>query len=450
MKRTSRAKVSPVRKKQKLSSSRISVEPLLPVPIPHSSARLARGIRAGRWVFASGLSGTDYINGLAPDVVQADRPLNGESHYKRESRRLYRNLKDVLAQAGAGIPDIVRIDQYYTTERAMHPYHEVRHEVFGKSIPPSTSNLHQRFSRTGQTIELQAIAAVPGTGLKVKHENFKPSYYISPVSGYSPALSAGDFRFVPGCTAESRSEGGGPLDPEVRHPRAMWRQWPIKLETDFIIKRKLISSLEGAGASLDSVVKAQVYLSDREDVPGFNEVWLSYFKNPPPTTIIATSKPGFAINDLRIEINTISFATKGKTKREVIRGPEPPLFDGWISAVKAGDLLFLSGLMAMEGGRLIDEARVDPRQPFYGIPIKAELRSIIRQAEAICRAAGTSLRNAVRIQQFHTDLADLPAAIEVWDDAMVHAPLPLSAIEVPWLPVPGAHVQVDLWVHIPD
>src|SRR5476649_1455016 len=218
----------------------------------------------------------------------------------------------------------------------------------------------------------------------------------------------------------------------------MWRQWPIKLETDFIIKRKLIPSLEGAGARLDSVVKAQVYLSDREDVPGFNEVWLSYFKNPPSTTIIATSKPGFAINDLRIEINTISLAIKGKTKREVIRGPEPPLFDGWISAVKAGDLLFLSGLMAMEGGRLIDEARVDPRQPFYGIPIKAELRSIIRQAEAICRAAGTSLRNAVRIQQFHTGLADLPAALEVWDDAMDHAPLPLSAIEVPWLPVPGA------------
>ena len=76
------------------------------------------------------------------------------------------------------------------------------------------------------------------------------------------------------------------------------------------------------------MVKAQVYLSDREDVPGFNEVWLSHFKNPPATTIIATTTPGFAISDLRIEINTISLATKGKTKREVIRGPEPPLFDG--------------------------------------------------------------------------------------------------------------------------
>jgi enamine deaminase RidA (YjgF/YER057c/UK114 family) len=428
---------------------RISVEPLLPVPIPHTSAKLARGIRAGRWVFATGQCGTDYVNGIAPDVLRAGHPLNGESQYKRESRRLYRNIAEVLAEVGASFPDVVRVDQYYTTARAMHPYHEVRHEVFKGTIPPSTSNLHQRFARTEQTIEVQVMAAVPGAGLTVKHETFSPSYKISPVSGYSPALSAGDFRFVPGQTGEARKENEGPLDPVVRHPRSLWRQWPIKLETDFIITKKLKASLEGAGASLDSVVKAQVYLSDREDVPGFNEVWLSHFKNPPATTIIATTSPGFAIADLRIEINTISLATKGKTKREVIRGPEPTLFDGWVSAVKCDDLLFLSALMAVEGGHLIEAASVDQRQPFYGLPVKDELRSILRQAEAICRAAGTSIHNAVRIQQFHTDLADLPAALEVWAETMDHAPLPLSPIEVAWLPVAGARVMVDLWVHVP-
>jgi enamine deaminase RidA (YjgF/YER057c/UK114 family) len=428
---------------------RISVEPLLPVPIPHTSAKLARGIRAGRWVFATGQCGTDYVNGIAPDVLRAGHPLNGESQYKRESRRLYRNIAEVLGEVGASFPDVVRVDQYYTTARAMHPYHEVRHEVFKGTIPPSTSNLHQRFARSEQTIEVQVMAAVPGAGLMVKHETFSPSYKISPVSGYSPALSAGDFRFVPGQTGEARKENEGPLDPVVRHPRSLWRQWPIKLETDFIITKKLKASLEGAGASLDSVVKAQVYLSDREDVPGFNEVWLNHFKIPPATTIIPTTSPGFAISDLRIEINTISLATKGKTKREVIRGPEPALFDGWVSAIKCDDLLFLSALMAVEGGRLIEEASVDQRQPFYGLPVKDELRSIVRQAEAICRAAGTSIHNAVRIQQFHTDLADLPAALEVWDETMDHAPLPLSPIEVAWLPVAGARVMVDLWVHVP-
>ena len=255
----------------------MTVEPLLPVPIPHTTARLARGMRAGRWVFATGQSGTDYVSGLAPEVVQADRPLNGESHSKREARRIYRNVGEVLAEVGANFSDVVRVDQYYTTVRALHPYHEVRREVFKGVIPPSTSNLHQRFSRTDQTIEIQVIAAVPGSGLTVKHETFTPSYNISPVSGYSPALSVGDFRFVPGQTAEAR-EGPAQLDPEARSARTMWREWPIKLETDFIIKRKLKASLEGAGASLDTVVKAQVYLSDRDDVPAFNEVWLSHFK----------------------------------------------------------------------------------------------------------------------------------------------------------------------------
>ena len=264
-------------KTKRVASQSMTVEPLLPVAIPHTTARLARGIRAGRWVFATGQSGTDYVSGLAPEVVQADRPLNGESHSKREARRIYRNVGEVLAEVGADFSHVVRVDQYYTTVRALHPYHEVRRAVFKGVIPPSTSNLHQRFTRTDQTIEVQVMAVVPRSGLAVKHETFTPSYKISPVSGYSPALSVGDFCFVPGQTAEAR-EGPAPLDPEARSARTIWREWPIKLETDFIIKRKLKASLEGAGASLDTVVKAQVYLSDRDDVPAFNEVWLSHFR----------------------------------------------------------------------------------------------------------------------------------------------------------------------------
>jgi enamine deaminase RidA (YjgF/YER057c/UK114 family) len=195
-----------------------AVEPLLPVAIPRTEFRLARGIRAGRWLFASGQAATDYVNGTAPEVVQAHHPLEGESVYKRESRRIYANVKEMLAEAGAGIGDVIRLDQYYTTERAMHPYHEVRREIFGSKIPPSTSNLHQRFSRTDQSIEIQVMAVVPGAGTTVKHESFRPSYDISAVSGYSPALSAGDFRFVPGQTAEALRDDEGPVDPSVRPP----------------------------------------------------------------------------------------------------------------------------------------------------------------------------------------------------------------------------------------
>ena len=60
----------------------VKAEPILPVPIPHSRATCARGMRAGSWVFATGLSGTDYVSGMAPEVLQAGHPLNGEPREK--------------------------------------------------------------------------------------------------------------------------------------------------------------------------------------------------------------------------------------------------------------------------------------------------------------------------------------------------------------------------------
>ena len=222
----------------------------------------------------------------------------------------------------------------------------------------------------------------------------------------------------------------------------------ILLETDFIVQKKLKPTLEAVNAGLDTVVKAQIYLRDQEDVPGFRQAWAKHFPVEPATTIIATETPGFIQSELRIEINTIALAKDGATKKQAIT-PVPPLFSGATTAIRAGDLLFISGLMAVRDGALVPGAKSDPTQPFFAIPAKAELKEILAQAEAICAAAGTSLSNAVRIQQFHSDLADLPATLEVWSEAMDGAPLPLSPVEVPWLPVPGARLEVDLWVYCP-
>ena len=57
----------------------------------------------------------------------------------------------------------------------------------------------------------------------------------------------------------------------------MWKGIPIKFETDFIIRRKMQPTLQAVGADLDTVVKAQVYLRDQEDIPNFREVWAKHF-----------------------------------------------------------------------------------------------------------------------------------------------------------------------------
>jgi enamine deaminase RidA (YjgF/YER057c/UK114 family) len=431
------------------SGSASVTEALLPAEIPNTPHRWARGIRAGRWVFATGQAGTDYIHALAPEVLQVGHPFDGPSMRHREARRLFQNVAEVLAAGGSSPSDVVRIDQYYTSPDVVDAYHETRREFFKGRVPPSTSNLHRRFARAQQSMEVQVMAAVPDANFQVRHESDAGAYKIHPSSGYSPALSAGDFRFVPGQTAEALDEKEPGLDPEARRGRGLWKGTPIKLETDFIIRRKLAPTLQAVNAGLDTVVKAQVYLRDREDIPGFREVWAKHFPVQPATTIIATATPGFIIPESRIEINTIALAKDGRTAKQVV-ARIPALFQGGTTAIRAGDLLFISGLMAVRNGALVPSAKADPTQPFYAILVKAELREILSQAETICQAAGTTLKNAVRIQQFHSNLADLAPALEVWSQALDGAPLPISAIEVPWLPVPDARLQVDLWVYIPE
>jgi enamine deaminase RidA (YjgF/YER057c/UK114 family) len=121
-----------------------------------------------------------------------------------------------------------------------------------------------------------------------------------------------------------------------------------------------------------------------------------------------------------------------------------------VQAIRAGDLLFLSGLMAVDaGGVLAPSARIDPRQPHFGSAVQLQMDTVLAQAQRICRKAGTSLANVVRAQQFHTRLGDFNGAWQVWQHHLPGQHLPFSAIEVPALGVPGAVVMLDLWVYVP-
>jgi enamine deaminase RidA (YjgF/YER057c/UK114 family) len=418
-----------------------TTQALLPVRLPRLGATLARGVRAGRWVFATGLNGAVPGVGLPPGVTGERNPLAGEAPCRREARALFANAREVLAAAGLGFADCVRVDQYYVGAHAVDPYHEVRREIFAGRIPPSTSNLHRAMPYPGQTQEVQLVAAVPAGDFRAEHLNIATSWSIHASSGYSPALAAGEFLFVPGQTAEARDAAQGPLDPQARMPPGhLWKGTPIKLETRFIVEHKLKPSLAAAGATLDDVVKAQVYLRDRADVPAFNEAWRSLFAVTPATTIIPTATPGFIVADGRIEINTISI--RGKAAQPIVE-------DGATVAMRAGDLLFLSGLMATDADGLLADVDDDARAPFCAIAVKDQVRAIAARAQAIAATAGADLANMVRLQLFLTDLAELPLAIEAWSAELDGAPLPLSAIEVDWLAVPGARILADIWIHAP-
>ena len=421
------------------------VEPLLPVTIQPGNIRYAPGVRAGRWVFATGHKGVaDFSGGMAPEVVDAAAPLHGLPKHKKEALRIFANFDRVLKAGGSDRRHVVRVDQYYTGGQVVPAYHEVRREFFGGHVPPSTSNLHQKFLLDGQDMEVQLMAAVPARGFDVAQHRPK-NLPVHATSGYSPVLTCGDYVFVAGQTAEALKTEEGPLDPEARMPAGhLWKGTPIKLETEFILQRKLKPALETVGNTLDEVVKAQVYLRDVDDIPAFNEVWAKHFgSNPPATSIITTSTPGFICEAGRIEINTISVRKSRATKKEIIEAEVPMPYAGQVQAVRAGDLLFLSNLMAVDEKGKLQNRGQSP------ISIDSQMNAILDAAERLCRKAGTTLANVVRVQQFHTDLDDFHGAWPAWDRRLPGHYLPFSAIEVPALGVPGASVMLDLWAFVP-
>jgi len=88
-----------------------AVEPLLPVELGRGRIRFAQGVKAGRWVFATGLMAQDFITGIAPDVLSERAPHSGLPKREKEAARIFANLDAVLRAAGTDRTNLVRTDQ---------------------------------------------------------------------------------------------------------------------------------------------------------------------------------------------------------------------------------------------------------------------------------------------------------------------------------------------------
>jgi len=430
-----------------------SVEPLLPVELGAGKIKFAQGMKAGRWVFATGLMAQDFANGIAPDVLAERAPHAGLPKREKEALRIFQNLDAVLRSAGTDRGNLVRTDQYYTTVKAVPPYQQVRREFLDGRIPPSTSIAQQALLLPGADMNIQAMAAIPEPGFKVEHLKHE-QLAGRPTSGYSPALTVGDFIFLPGITSlaigdEPRRNGVAAA--ALMAEGAQWGGQPIKLETEFIITKRMTASLALAGATLEDVVHAQVYLTDRDDYSAFNAAWTKHFGAAGPSvSIIPCIDHGLAPYDGKIEINVIAAKPGSAARKRHVDAGIATAFRHQPQAVRAGDLLFIPASMAADRDGLLPAAAINPRQPYFSSSPEAQAEAIIDNISRLCAAAGTSLENVVRVLLFLTDIAEFHPVYKAWERRLGGRPLPFSAVEVPGpLPVLGATVMMEAWVYAP-
>ncbi|MCW8872246.1 MAG: RidA family protein [Xanthomonadales bacterium] len=119
--------------------------------------------------------------------------------------------------------------------------------------------------------------------------------------------------------------------------------------------------------------------------------------------------------------------------RQIIQTSNAPAALGpYSQAVRHGDLVFLSGQVALDPvtGQLV------------GGGIDAQTRQVFRNLQAVCEAAGGSLEGVLKLNIFLTDLGNFATVNEIMAETF-SAPYPARAtVEVSALPL-GAEVEME-------
>jgi enamine deaminase RidA (YjgF/YER057c/UK114 family) len=405
-------------------------------------------VRAGNWVFGTGLRAV-LPNGLAdPAVLRADRPLGLAPQAQREAEAIFGAMRQGLEQAGSAMDLVARLDQYYPDSRYVDPYHVARKQALAGQVAPSTSVVVDRLLNLDASMDVQVMAATTGSGYTAQKAGTQ-QLNVPQTSGYAPCLRMGDMIFVAGQLARDSS---GNIAPEAMVPAGqLWNGTRIKLETDYLVQKRLLPALEAAGSRLDLVLKAQVYLSHGEDLPAFWQSWSRAFGGRvPPTTVVPVRHPAFGTRDATIEVNLVAAHASGAQRLRDIECDVSLIAPDMMPARVFDGVLFAAGLMGIEDGGLCDGACVEPSAPFYDDPVHAQMHDILQKAATIFAAAGTDLSRVTRALHFHADLGEFRRGYMAWDGDLRRAGLPFSAVQVADpLFLQGAAVMLDLWGYVP-
>jgi enamine deaminase RidA (YjgF/YER057c/UK114 family) len=240
------------------------------------------------------------------------------------------------------------------------------------------------------------------------------SFGSTPVSPYSVAVKAGGFIYLSGTLAEDRG-GDSAADSGVAS------------ETRQTLER-MREVLHAAGSSLDDVVAVMVYLTSASDFQAMNQAYRAFWPGDPPTrTTVITA---LVVPDARVEIAMVAVPRGGE--RTILlpagwkKSPNPYSY-----AIRSGDTLFLSGLVARRG---VDNA-------FVAGDVRAQTRTIMENAGELLGTAGLSLRDVVSARIFLTSASDFAAMNEVYREHFPEAP-PARATVQSGLAGPEAVVEI--------
>jgi 2-iminobutanoate/2-iminopropanoate deaminase len=127
-------------------------------------------------------------------------------------------------------------------------------------------------------------------------------------------------------------------------------------------------------------------------------------------------------------------------QREEIRAPgQPEPLSHYTDAVRAGDLVFVSGCVPVDAdGRLVG-----------GGDVVAQARQTLTNVGAVLAAAGCSFADVAKVTVFLTDVDDRTRINPVRQEFFGHSRPASTLVEVTRLAIPGAKIEVEAVAVVP-
>ncbi|MDE3075120.1 MAG: RidA family protein, partial [Chloroflexota bacterium] len=339
---------------------------------------------------------------------------------RSQTRYLFDGYRDLLPLVGSSVKDICQLEQYVRLKSHADPY-------FNTALGPGYMDMGGPTAATaevgayfpeGAVVNVTGLAIVPNqaTGFVKSYPGEDPAQ--NPGRVFKPIVEAGPYLLTTYYPTDNKTG----LDPAVRVADWNWRGSEIRSEAQYgmeVLKKRL----EGLGSSLANIVNYTLFLADPADLFEFDEVVRDALGEAAPSRTVVPAR-GFANprregafgheqGAPRLELQVRCLRPGRGAGKVVVPGPGAGF--GYQSAgVRAGPLLWTSSLFADDGPRGTEQ----------------EVETILRQLDAICHNAGTSLSNLLRLRALVAEPADALAVYAALRRAVPSDPPAVAVVAV--------------------
>ena len=354
-------------------------------------------VKAGDLVFIGGQIAYESNIGI-PDSLKLHEgmPYHG-SLIEKQLKFIYSKLENNLSDVDTSLKHILKINSFHVHGEDVDMALRERRNWFNPdNPPPSTLVFTPELPVKDARVSLDMINIAKSAALPIESVKLSKSPDIAQVKSigwavFSQVLKGAGFIFTRGTTAHNQD---GPLKETLSSYSFPYDNSIVKYQLRYEIER-MKDLLEDAGASLEHVVRAELHMTNMEDIAIVDELWDEYFPSNPPARVIIPVP--LVVLPMRIESEFIAVDPKGPYKKEIIKfkSTSNPISPESV-AVKAGPYLFISGQMATDyKNGLAPNARPNPNFPYHQNQARLEAKYILENISNICNEAGTSIENLV-------------------------------------------------------